>query len=368
MTRPGDSLGALRDQAVAGVEDLVDVLALSATLGADPTDPDQVHRPFRRVGAFDAAAFAADAHRLAAAHRAVADHLHRLPEQQVRLGRGWTGDTGMRAVAAVVDHQRRAESDLHGLRMLAEATGAASSGIDQLLRTWYLTVARLSAPLVAGVPIAEVPEAIVTGRVPLAVVVEDIASRARLYFTTAEATVRGIDDILDHLNRVTETVDLEPYPEETGTATGLSPSAPQPSAPEPSVPEPSAPDPSAPDSSAPDPSAPEPDDPSASDVPLRLTPDTAAPNTPAPDTDQATSGDRPSDSEGPAQQPKSTSTATGGRPVPAEDAGLAARPAAPGAGPDTGDVPDRHDAPDHPTGRSSGESSSAGDLALAGEE
>ncbi len=167
MTRPGDSLGALRDQAVAGVEDLVDVLALSATLGGDPTDPDLVHRPFRRVGGFDVAALAADAHRLAAAQHAVADHLHRLPEQQVRLGRGWTGDTGMRAVAAVIEHQRRAESDLHGLRTLAEATGAASSGIDQLLRTWYLTVARLSAPLVAGVPIAEVPEAIVTGRVPL---------------------------------------------------------------------------------------------------------------------------------------------------------------------------------------------------------
>ncbi|MDL9948196.1 hypothetical protein QSJ19_21970 [Gordonia sp. ABSL11-1] len=339
MTRPGDSLGALRDQAVAGVEDLVDVLALSATLGGDPTDPDMVHRPFRRVGGFDARRLAADAHRLAAAHHAVADHLHRLPEQQVRLGRGWTGDTGMRAVAAVIEHQRRAESDLHGLRTLAEATGAASSGIDQLLRTWYLTVARLSAPLVAGVPIAEVPEAIVTGRVPLPVVVEDIASRARLYFTTAEATVRGIDDILDQLNRVTETMDLEPYPDAPAPASATEPPAPA--------------------------SATEPGDPSASDVPLRLTPDGVAPETATPDTatpDTATPGTGHTGAD---------HTGADARTAPAEDAGLAARPASPATGPEASTTPEasgRQDAPDRRDASPPGEASSGGDLALAGEE
>lgn len=350
MTRPGDSLGALRDQAVAGVEDLVDVLALSATLGGDPTDPDLVHRPFRRVGGFDVAALAADAHRLAAAQHAVADHLHRLPEQQVRLGRGWTGDTGMRAVAAVIEHQRRAESDLHGLRTLAEATGAASSGIDQLLRTWYLTVARLSAPLVAGVPIAEVPEAIVTGRVPLPVVVEDIASRARLYFTTAEATVRGIDDILDQLNRVTETMDLEPYPDAPASA--------------------AAPEPGAPESVAPESSAPERDDPSASDVPLRLTPDGVAPETAAPDPAV------PDPAVPDAATPGTDHTGAGARSAPAEDAGLAARPASPAIGPEattpeastTPEATDGQDAPDRRDASPPGEASSGGDLALAGEE
>ncbi|NDZ96594.1 hypothetical protein G3I13_03495 [Streptomyces sp. SID6673] len=208
----GDSLAALRDQAVSGIEDLVDVLALGATLGARTAGEDDVHRPFRRVGSFDVAGLAADSRRLDAAHRAVAEQLHRLPEQQVRLGRGWVSESGARAVAAVVDHQRRAEADLHVLRTLAEATGSAASGIDQLLRTWYLTVAQLAAPLVAGVPLAAVPGAIVAGELPAAVVIDDIASRAALYFTTAHATASGIDEILEHLDRVTDGMDVEPYP------------------------------------------------------------------------------------------------------------------------------------------------------------
>ncbi|MEE4022368.1 hypothetical protein V1Y59_04690 [Gordonia sp. PKS22-38] len=227
MSRSPDSLPALRDHAVAGLEDLVDLLSLGAGLGMAMASPADARRPFHRVGSFDPAGLAADSRRLSVAYRAVADQLHRLPEQQVRIGRGWVGDTGSGAVCAVIEHQRRAEADLHVLRTLAEATAAASAGIDQLLRTWYLTVARLSAPLVAGVPVAEVPAAVATGRLPLGVVAEDISSRVTLYFTSAEATVRGIDAILDHLNRATEDMDVQPYPGRSPAAPSVRPRRPE---------------------------------------------------------------------------------------------------------------------------------------------
>ncbi|MXP23027.1 hypothetical protein GIY30_16945 [Gordonia sp. HNM0687] len=220
MTRSPDSLPALRDHAVSGLEHLGELLALATGLGAAVADPDDVHRPFRQVGGVDPALLAADGRRLSAAHRAVAERLHRLPEQQVRIGRGWTGETGSRAVIAVIEHQRRAEADLHVLRTLTEATTAAAAGIDQLLRTWYLTVARLAVPLVAGVPIVDVPGAIASGRIRLDMVVDDIVSRATLYFTTAEATISGIDAILEHLDRATADVEVEPYP---GDVTGSAP-------------------------------------------------------------------------------------------------------------------------------------------------
>ncbi|MFW0784402.1 hypothetical protein AAFP35_07740 [Gordonia sp. CPCC 206044] len=212
MSRVSNSLAALREHAADGIDDLIDVLALGATLGVPGATPDEVRRPFRVISGLDVSGITADGHRLSTAHRAVAEQLHQLPEQQVRLGWGWASESGERALAAVVDHQRRAEADLHVLRTLSDATNAASSGIDQLLRTWFVTVARLSAPLVAGVPIAEVPGAIVVGELPPSVVVADIASRADLYFSSAEATVDGVDEILGQLNRATEGMDIEPYP------------------------------------------------------------------------------------------------------------------------------------------------------------
>ncbi|WAC54718.1 hypothetical protein [Gordonia sp. SL306] len=324
----GDSLAALRDQAVSGIEDLVEVLALGAALGAQTAGEDDVHRPFRRVGSFDVAGLAADSRRLDAAHRAVAEHLHRLPEQQVRLGRGWVSESGARAVAAVVDHQRRAEADLHVLRTLAEATGSAASGIDQLLRTWYLTVAQLASPLVAGVPVAAVPGAIVAGELPAAVVIDDVVSRAGLYFTTAHATVSGIDEILEHLDRVTEAMDVEPYPQ-----AGSRPEAQRPAEQTTATPEQAATTSGqaaaggeAPDDDVPRPSGHRPD------VPLQLTPDSA--------------GDPPQ-----SQAPEPADP-------PAEDAALAPRTRAPEPDAAAPAGPQTHGSPPP----------SAGDLALAGDE
>lgn len=218
MSGAPDSLAALRDQAVAGVEDLVEVIALGMRFGI-AFDADDVRPPFRKVGAFDVDGFAADARRIASAHQAVAAHLDRLPEQQIRLDRGWSGVSGLRVVDAAIEHQRQATTDLSALRTLAEASTAAASGIDRLLRTWYLTVARLASPLIGDVPIAEVPVAVLTGRLALPVVVADITSRAELYFETADATVDGIDLILGHLDSATRGFDDEP--DDTSAARAL---------------------------------------------------------------------------------------------------------------------------------------------------
>ncbi|MFW0796130.1 hypothetical protein AAFP30_20120 [Gordonia sp. CPCC 205515] len=247
MTARSNSLAALRDQATSGIDELIAILHLGARLGVATADPAAIEPPFRKVGAFDATGFAADSRRLTAAYRAVAEHLHRLPEQQIRLDRGWTGATGEQAVSAVVEHQRRAESDLHTLRTLSEATGAASSGIDQLLRTWYVTVVRLTAPLVAGVPIEAVPEAIATGQIPLRIVGEDITARTRLYFTSAKTTIDGIDEILEQLTRATDGMDVEPYPTDLRPRPGATAAPDDPQPPNPQPPNPQPPNPQPPD-------------------------------------------------------------------------------------------------------------------------
>ncbi|MGV9858184.1 hypothetical protein ACWDTD_05990 [Gordonia sp. NPDC003425] len=204
MSRSADSLPALRDRALQGVDALVELLGVGRSLGLVVPDDEQIRAPLRRIGDFDVNGLSADSHRLAAVHRAVSDQLHRLPEQQVRLDDGWSSASGAAAVGIIIEHQRRAESDLDVLRTLSEATGAAASGIDRILRTWYLAVARCSAPVVAGVPVAELPGAILVGKVTLPVVAADIGSRVTLLQSTAEITLRSVDLILDTLNRATE--------------------------------------------------------------------------------------------------------------------------------------------------------------------
>ncbi|MGV9824394.1 hypothetical protein [Gordonia sp. NPDC003429] len=204
MSRSADSLPALRVRALQGVDALVELLGVGRSLGLVVPDDEQIRAPLRRIGDFDVNGLSADSHRLAAVHRAVSDQLHRLPEQQVRLDDGWSSASGAAAVGIIIEHQRRAESDLDVLRTLSEATGAAASGIDRILRTWYLAVARCSAPVVAGVPVVELPGAILVGKVTLPVVAADIGSRVTLLQSTAEITLRSVDLILDTLNRATE--------------------------------------------------------------------------------------------------------------------------------------------------------------------
>lgn len=209
MNRGADSIAALRDRAIAGVEDLVSVLGIGRALGIGVPTDDEIRALLARTGRVDIAGLSGDARALAAAHRALADQLHRLPEQQVRLDHGWSGrrrggaepGSGAAAVTSVIAHQRHAESDLDALRSIAEAATAATAGIESLLRTWYLTVARLSTPLVAGVAPAELPMAVLTGRVPLPVISADIASRVTLLHSTAETTGTTIAAILGTLNR-----------------------------------------------------------------------------------------------------------------------------------------------------------------------
>ena len=213
MEEVPEGLPALREQAIASIGDLVTLMGVGRSLGIDVPADDELREPLARIGQFDVAALADDAHRLAAAHRAVAEQLHCLPEQQIRLDDGWSSASGDAATALLVAHQRRAESDLGVLRTLSESTSSAASGIDRLLRTWYVTVARCSSPIIAGVPIAELPAAVLTGAVPLSLVAADIASRVRLFLDTADTTVRTVDEILHTLNRATEGLDVETYPD-----------------------------------------------------------------------------------------------------------------------------------------------------------
>lgn len=219
MRRDQDSLTVLRQDARTGVESLIDVVAAGRLMGVAAPTADALRHGLGAIDRFDVAALSADSRALVAAHRTVSEQLHHLPEQQVRLDDGWNSDSAVVAIGAVIDHQRRAESDLHMLRTLTDATSAAASGIDRLLRTFYLTVARLSVPSVAGVAPAELPQAVLTGRVPAGVVIEDIRSRVEMFTTAADATARGIAGILDILNRSLDGIDDEAYPTDARSAT-----------------------------------------------------------------------------------------------------------------------------------------------------
>lgn len=216
MRRGADSLSVLRSDARGGVETLIELVAAGRLMGVAAPDDATLRNGLRVVDGFDIAALSADSRALVSAHRAVSEQLHHLPEQQVRLDDGWNSESATVALTTVIDHQRRAESDLHILRTLTDATSAAASGIDRLLRTFYLTVARLSAPTAAGVPPAELPQAVLTGRVPIGVAVEDISSRLALFSTSLETTTRGIAGILDLLNRSVDGIDDEAYPVDAG--------------------------------------------------------------------------------------------------------------------------------------------------------
>ncbi|WP_267618177.1 hypothetical protein [Gordonia bronchialis] len=210
-----DSLAALRAEAGAGVDRLLEYLAVGRTFGMNLPPDTQIRTRMATIDRFDIAALAADSRCLVAAHRAVSEQLHQLPEQQIRLDRGWQGATATEAVVAVINHQRRAESDLDVLRTLTDATAAAASGIDRLLRTFLLAVARAGEPTVAGCPIAELPGAVLAGRVPMHVVIADIQARVALFTVGADAVVGGIVAILQILNRSTAGLDTEPYPADT---------------------------------------------------------------------------------------------------------------------------------------------------------
>lgn len=213
MTEPeSESTAALRDRAIAGVEDLVAVAAAGRSVGIAVPDADEIRAHLRLVGDVDPAGLAADAHRLAGVHRVVAETLQRLPEQQIRLDHGWASAAGTVVHDVVVEHRRRAEADLHALRTMTEATTAAASGIDQILRTWYRTLARLCQPLLAGVALPELPVAVVTGRVPLPVIAADIAARIDLLVGSAEMTRSGIDAVVATLVHTTQSWEAVPEP------------------------------------------------------------------------------------------------------------------------------------------------------------
>ena len=246
MSVDADGLSALRAHAIASSEDLISLLDVARTLGLDVPSNEEIRDPLARLGDFDVAGLSDDAHRLTLAHRAVAEQLHRLPEQQIRLDDSWSGMSGRAAMAQVVAHQRRAEAELGVLRTLSEATVAASSGIDRLLRTWYLTVARCASPFVSGVPLPDLPSAVLTGRVPLPLVAADVASRISLFRETAETTMTSVLEILHALNRATEDLDSHDRDGRSafGTHSSPSPSSPSPSSPSPSSQSPSSQSPS----------------------------------------------------------------------------------------------------------------------------
>lgn len=231
MSVDADGLSALRAHAIASSEDLISLLDVARTLGLDVPSNEEIRDPLARLGDFDVAGLSDDAHRVTIAHRAVAEQLHRLPEQQIRLDDSWSGRSGRAAMAQVVAHQRRAEAELGVLRTLSEATVAASSGIDRLLRTWYLTVARCASPFVSGVPLPDLPSAVLAGRVPLPLVAADVASRISLFRETAETTMTSVMEILHALNRATE--DLDSHDRDGRSAFGTH-SSPSPSSPSPS--------------------------------------------------------------------------------------------------------------------------------------
>ena len=212
MRRGVDSLSTLRQDAHAGVAELIEFLGAGRLMGLAGPEDATIRTGLQMVDAFDIAALSADARTLVAAHRAVSDQLHHLPEQRVRLDDGWRSAAATRAVDAVMGHQRRAESDLYVLHTLTDATAAAASGIDRLMRSFYLAVARLGTPIAAETPPAELPEAVLGGRVPLGVVAEDLRSRVELFTSCVDATVRGITGILEILNRSLDGIDAEPYP------------------------------------------------------------------------------------------------------------------------------------------------------------
>ncbi|MCD2146080.1 hypothetical protein [Gordonia paraffinivorans] len=212
MRRGVDSLSTLRQDAHAGVAELIEFLGAGRLMGLAGPEDATIRTGLQMVDAFDIAALSADARALVAAHRAVSDQLHHLPEQRVRLDDGWHSAAATRAVDAVIGHQRRAESDLYVLHTLTDATAAAASGIDRLMRSFYLAVARLGTPIAAETPPAELPEAVLGGRVPLGVVAEDLRSRVELFTSCVDATVRGITGILEILNRSLDGIDAEPYP------------------------------------------------------------------------------------------------------------------------------------------------------------
>lgn len=228
MRRGEDSLTALRKDAQDGAGALTELLAAARLMGVPVPADDTIRAGLRAVDAFDIAALAADSRVLVSAHRAVSDQLHHLPEQRVRLDDGWHGESASLAIDAVVDHQRRAESDLYLLHTITDATAAAASGIDRLLRTFYLALARLSAPTAAGTPPAELPQAVLSGRVPPDVAVADIRSRTELFTTSVDATLGGIAGILDILNRSLDGIDDDPYPVEPATRPGPAPAEPPP--------------------------------------------------------------------------------------------------------------------------------------------
>lgn len=212
MRRDEDSLAVLRQDAHGGVAALTDLLDAGRLMGVAVPGNESVRAGLRAIDTFDIASLSADSRVLVAAHRAVSAQLHHMPEQRVRLDDGWNSDSATVAIGAVIDHQRRAESDLQILRTLTDATAAAASGIDRLLRSAYLAIARLSAPTAAGTPPAELPQAVLSGKVPMTVAVEDIRSRVDLFTSCVETVTTGIAGIIEILNRSVQGLDDDPYP------------------------------------------------------------------------------------------------------------------------------------------------------------
>ncbi|MDL9938323.1 hypothetical protein QSJ18_16345 [Gordonia sp. ABSL1-1] len=224
----GASLVELHEQAAAGVDGLIVALGVGRSLGMSVIADDEVRARLAAIRRFDAAALSADARCLLSANRVLSDQLHRLPEQQIRLDHTWRSSSSGEVIGAVVAHQRRAESDLHVLHTLSDATSAAAAGVDRLLRTFLLATARLADPGVADCPPAELGAAVFAGRVPHEVAVGEIGARLQMFLTSSQAVIDGIGQILEILNGAADGLGADPYPQERGIAT----SHPEPSAPD----------------------------------------------------------------------------------------------------------------------------------------